>query len=183
MVMATSPRNAFAGSSTTSAPRPASSRAGSGDRFQTRSRCPAESRRDAIARPMAPSPRKPTSISLLHPFAGGSARRAGLVATGQQPLGEIESLLELTHAALQALDGGALRFDVAAQTVILGPRRRAVPVPASPQKDEGDEQQRYQPEHKGEAPHCAFLPAARRSRFARPVRCPQPPSAGFPRRA
>src|SRR3954470_6426978 len=78
MVMATSPRNAFAGSSTTSAPRPASSRAGSGDRFQTRSRCPAESRRDAIARPMAPSPRKPTSISLLHPFAGGSARRAGL---------------------------------------------------------------------------------------------------------
>src|SRR3954469_17579636 len=141
MVMATSPRNASTGCPTASAPWPASSRAGPGDRFQTRSRCPAESRRDAIARPMAPSPRKPISMSLLTDLRGESARRTGLMATGQQPLGEIESLLELAHAALQALDGGALRFDLATQAVAPGPGRRAVlSVPAAPPKREGDEQ-------------------------------------------
>src|SRR3954468_4717927 len=120
MVTATSPRNASAAVPTASAPCPASSRAGPGERFQTRSRCPAESSLDAMARPMAPSPMNPISIPRLTASRFNSAGRPRLVTAGEQPLGEVEPLLELADRVFQALDRAALRLDLPSK---IGPIR------------------------------------------------------------
>src|ERR1051325_11297269 len=130
MVMATSPRNASAAPPATSAPSVASSCAGPGDRFHTRTRCPAETSLAAMGRPMAPSPRNPISIQFF------LSCRARLVAARQQPFGEVESFLKLAHRALEPLDGAALRLDLAPQVASLLPgwRRPVAAIPAPPPK-------------------------------------------------